>query len=411
MKKITTIIALLLFLSFVLVSVSEIGIVKAESTIYIREDGSVEGTDKLQRNGNVYTLTDNIDVYKGSVSFSAGIKVERNDVVIDGCGYSIQAQEYVYSGIDLTERSNVTIKNMHLCGFEYGIYLQSSSRNTIYGNNITANGFGGIKLASFTINSVVVGCSLNSIYNNNITGNSGEGISLNTSPKNNIHDNNITNNGYDGLYLDRSSYNNTILRNDIKNNGRDGIICLIYSGGNRISGNYIANNKGNGVTLTLNSNVNIISENNILNNTHGININNSEYPSNNTISGNNITSNNVGIGISASSDNRIYHNNFVNNTLHESITFDSFNVGDNDFEGNYWDDYAGVDNDGDGIGDTPYIIDQSNQDNYPRMEVFIIPEFPSWTPTLLVLIVLAVAVAVYKRKLPKTANSTIIFDA
>ena len=40
-----------------------------------------------------------------------------------------------------------------------------------------------------------------------------------------------------------------------------------------------------------------------------------------------------------------------------------------------------------------------------------IPEFPSWTPTLLILIVLAVAVAVYKRKLPKTANSTIIFDA
>jgi len=40
-----------------------------------------------------------------------------------------------------------------------------------------------------------------------------------------------------------------------------------------------------------------------------------------------------------------------------------------------------------------------------------IPEFPSWTPTLLVLIVIAVAVAIYKRKLSKTDNSTIIFDA
>ena len=37
-----------------------------------------------------------------------------------------------------------------------------------------------------------------------------------------------------------------------------------------------------------------------------------------------------------------------------------------------------------------------------------IPEFPSWTPTLLILIVLAVAVAIYKRKLPKTDNSAII---
>ncbi len=33
-----------------------------------------------------------------------------------------------------------------------------------------------------------------------------------------------------------------------------------------------------------------------------------------------------------------------------------------------------------------------------------IPEFPSWTPTLLVLVLLAVAVAIYKRKLPRKPN-------
>ncbi|MHC3129864.1 MAG: hypothetical protein IBV52_07290, partial [Candidatus Bathyarchaeota archaeon] len=33
-----------------------------------------------------------------------------------------------------------------------------------------------------------------------------------------------------------------------------------------------------------------------------------------------------------------------------------------------------------------------------------IPEFPSWTLTFLVLIVLAVAVAIYKRKLPRKPN-------
>jgi len=51
---------LVLILFFAVVSISEIGIVKGESTIYIRADGSVEGTDKIQRNGDVYTLTGDI---------------------------------------------------------------------------------------------------------------------------------------------------------------------------------------------------------------------------------------------------------------------------------------------------------------------------------------------------------------
>ncbi|MGD8544675.1 MAG: hypothetical protein PVH12_00745 [Candidatus Bathyarchaeota archaeon] len=37
-------------------------------------------------------------------------------------------------------------------------------------------------------------------------------------------------------------------------------------------------------------------------------------------------------------------------------------------EGNYWSDYNGSDIDGDGIGDSPYIINENNTDNYPLME-------------------------------------------
>jgi len=382
---------LLMILCIALVAFPNVEIVKAEEPIYIRADGSVEGTELIRKDGNVYTFTANI---------YGPIVVEKDDVAIDGAGYTLNGTgAYHREGIDLSDRNSVAIKNMRICGFEYGIYLQSSSSNTICGNNIIANGFAGIKLACFTKDSIVIGCSFNSIYGNNITDNSGEGISLHTSPQNSIHDNNITNNGVDGLYLDRCSFNNTILRNDIKNNGRDGIMCVIASGGNRISGNNISNNRGNGVTLTLNSNVNIISENNILNNNHGIEINNSQYPSNNTISVNNITSNNVGIGISASSDNRIYNNNFVNNDIQFLADVGSVNNLDNGFEGNYWGNYNGTDNDGDRIGDTPYIIDEKNRDNYPLMEPVIIPEFPSWTPLLITLVAAVTVAVVYRRKL------------
>ncbi len=35
--------------------------------------------------------------------------------------------------------------------------------------------------------------------------------------------------------------------------------------------------------------------------------------------------------------------------------------------GNYWSDYKGVDANGDGIGDTPHVIDEYNKDRYPLM--------------------------------------------
>jgi hypothetical protein len=73
------------------------------------------------------------------------------------------------------------------------------------------------------------------------------------------------------------------------------------------------------------------------------------------------------------------------------------NSWDNGAEGNYWNNYNGTDNNGDEIGDTPYIIAESNQDNYPLIN--IIPEFPSLIPLLFAFTVLAVTLAILKRKI------------
>ena len=36
--------------------------VKAEAAVYIRADGTIKGTDKIQRDGNVYTFTEDVSI-------------------------------------------------------------------------------------------------------------------------------------------------------------------------------------------------------------------------------------------------------------------------------------------------------------------------------------------------------------
>jgi parallel beta-helix repeat protein len=144
--------------------------VKAESngTIYIRADGSLEGTDKIQCNGNVYTLT-------GNISF--GIQVQKSYVVIDGAGYTIDGNgEEV--GIDLsngrgqdpsrTQINNITVKNLQIINCYSGIGNENTNNNTFIGNYVAGcdTGFWIIgshnnTLTYNTIKDCVTGISIN----------------------------------------------------------------------------------------------------------------------------------------------------------------------------------------------------------------------------------------------------------
>ena len=100
---------------------------------------------------------------------------------------------------------------------------------------------------------------------------------------------------------------------------------------------------------------------------------------NNSIAGNTIWKEwNYGryMDFKRSSDNLIYHNNFLNTLSSDTAYIDAYSINnewDNGCEGNYWSAYNGSDLNGDGVGDTPYVIDGNNTDNYPLIN-------PYWNP-------------------------------
>jgi hypothetical protein len=76
----------------------------------------------------------------------------------------------------------------------------------------------------------------------------------------------------------------------------------------------------------------------------------------------------------------VFKNSFINNLSQLSgCACEDFNTTepvhqwDNGKIGNYWSDYSGTDKDGDGVGDTPYVIDPLNLDRYPLVENSLLP--------------------------------------
>jgi parallel beta-helix repeat protein len=105
-----------------------------------------------------------------------------------------------------------------------------------------------------------------------------------------------------------------------------------------------------------------------------------------------------------SSNNLIHHNNLANKTAGRYVDPDrravisnggSINMWDNGEKGNYWNDYNGTDINSDGIGDTLYVIDENNRDNYPLMMPYEnTPSEPIETEPFQITLVIAAATSV-----------------
>jgi parallel beta-helix repeat protein len=213
-KTFWSVFVLVLLSSAVVVGVVRPVTVTAPGTIFIMSDGSVNPeTVPIQHVGDTYTFTG--DISSPYVLDKSAIAVERDNIVLDGAGYSLQGVGNGM-GINVTSRSNATIKNLEIKKFAVGIIIWESSNNTIFGNTITKNNVGiGLWQSSD-----------NKISGNIIIANSGTGIAISGSGTlNNAVGNYIANNKV-GIGFGYGT-SNIIAENYIANNEEG-----IYFGGN-----------------------------------------------------------------------------------------------------------------------------------------------------------------------------------
>lgn len=344
MKKIASTIVLLLILSFVFVSFPQIDVAEAQAAIYIRADGSVEGTDKIEQTGNLYSFTDNID---------GTIIVERDDIIIDGAAYTLSANsgygiklQYrhgvtvrnlvlkdTYRGFDLTYADDNTIVGNTIINSERAVYFWFSWRNNVAGNTISKAVYAFDFFLSpnywsqenvVTRNTVLdssIGISLmesNNTFSDNIINSSAIGVSLKGSQ--NLFRNNTIN--CTGIGFKVSSFDNDIDASNLVNGKpviywighRDETVpsnagYVVLSNCENINAQNL-NASGVSIFSTTNS---LIAENTLSGGEYGIQMIES---SNNTITGNSLVCNEFGLGLSDCHYNEIVANNISNNSYY-----------------------------------------------------------------------------------------------
>jgi parallel beta-helix repeat protein len=306
--------------------------------IVINNDGTVEPLDvPILQVGNTYYFTGDISNY--------AIIIYPDNIVIDGNDFTLQGDRSVFAnGIYLSNRNNVTIRNLSIKAYTNGIQMLGNVYhwNGSSWNDPKTTNYSGINIVNNSITDCATGILFAEAGNNSICGNR------------------ILNNGC-GINIISSSSFNIISGNIISNNGWGLNVGDVQH--NTFSFNIISENQ-NGTCF--------------------------EYSQNNIFTGNNFTQNGFSIFFRASlvgtsNNNLFYQNNFINNSenigesFYRNVRQTQNNFWDNGIIGNYWSDYLtkypnASEMGNTGIGDTPYVIDATNVDNYPLMNSVVIPE-------------------------------------
>jgi len=150
------------------------GAQRATAGYVIPSDTTIGTWDPVTR---TYTLTE--DIF-GSISFDEG------KLTLDGAGHTVTGTGSVH-GVYLYEYGGVTIKNLNVEGFYFGIRVNSDG-NTLRGNIVSNNDGYGI-----FIGWKMVGCD-NNIIRGNTVSNNNNGICILFSNKIQIYNNNFIDN-------------------------------------------------------------------------------------------------------------------------------------------------------------------------------------------------------------------------
>jgi len=370
-----------------------------------------------------------------------GIQITAGGIVLDGAGHTLTG-DGSSAGVYVNKQNNVTVKNIHVQGFAYGIYLYSAQGNTVADSTANGNTTHGIYLNN---------SRNNTLTNNSASGNLCDGLHLEWSSSNTLTGNSASNNQQHGFYLS-SAGSNVLAGNTMAGNVCDFRVDSSWEG-DYIQGIDTSNRIGaggkaiyylvgaTGVTIDAASNAGAVYLVNcsdvtlkdlvlsgshtsvLLWNTHNSQVENVQatgnavgiwlrYSNGNTLTNNTVgetgyagiyleaSSNNTlrgnwlrgnrpfGLLMSEANENLVYHNRFVGNATQASVTGTG-----NAFSwpkpegGNYWDNWTSPDNDGDGIVDLPYTFDFSQIDEYPWVtpdgwETLPPPVTPTPQPTI-----------------------------